>query len=62
MTKRCTTYKIERIADLGDGPVSLPILETNDKCEFFELQDELITERGVEALVKATARTAVFSY
>lgn len=62
MTKRRTTYKVERIADLGDGPVSLPIFETNDKREFFEFQDELMTERGVESLVKATPRTATFVY
>lgn len=62
MTKRRTTYKIERVADLGDGLVSLPILETNDKREFFECQDEIMTERGVESLVKANARTAVFAY
>ena len=62
MAKRRTTYKVERITDLGDGPVSLPILETNNKREFFEYQDELMTERGVESLVKATARTATFAY
>lgn len=62
MSKRRTTYKVERVADLGEGPVSLTILETNDKHEFFEFQDELMTERGTESLVKSTTRTAVFAY
>lgn len=62
MAKRRTTYKVERVADLGDGPASLTILETNDKREFLEFQDELMTERGVASLVTATTRTAVFAY
>lgn len=61
MTRR-TTYKIERIMDLGDGPEKFAILETNDKIEFFEMQDELMTERGVESLIKATTKTATFKY
>jgi len=61
MTRR-TTYKIERIMDLGNGPEKFAILETNDKIEFFEMQDELMTERGVDSLVKATTKTATFKY
>lgn len=59
---RRTAYRIERIMDLGNGPEKFVILETNDKREFFEAQDELMTERGVESLVKATMKTATFKY
>lgn len=60
--KRRTTYKIERIMDLGNGPEKFAILETNDKIEFFEMQDELMTVRGVDSLVKETTKTATFKY
>lgn len=60
--KRRTTYKIERIMDLGDGPEKFAILETNDKHEFYQAQDELLTVRGSGSLIKATSRTATFKY
>lgn len=57
MTRR-TTYKIVRISAIG----KLTILETNDKHEFFQLQDQLITDRGADSLVKCTTKTATFKY
>lgn len=60
--KRRTTYKIERIMDLGDGPEKFAILETSDKHEFYQTQDELLTVRGAGSLIKATSRTATFKY
>lgn len=51
-------YKIYRISAIG----KLTILETNDKHHFFQMQDQLITDRGAESLVKATSKTATFKY
>lgn len=61
MTRR-TTYKIERIMDLGNGPEKFAILETDDKHEFFQVQDQLLTDRGLDSLVKATSKKATFKY
>lgn len=59
--KRRTTYKVERIVNLGDGPEALPILETNCKRHFHEYQDEIANRENV-VFIKQTSRTATVSY
>ena len=62
MTKRRTTYQVNRIADLGDGPESLTIFETNDKYEYFQFMDELAGQRGADCIKKMTSKTATVAY
>ena len=57
MTRRAT-YKIYRISAIG----KLTILETDDKHHFFQMQDQLITDRGADSLIKSTLKTATFKY
>ena len=62
MTKRRTTYKVERVVNFGNGDELLPICETNDKHHFFEFLDQLYTDRPNRAVVKETSRTVVVRY
>ena len=59
---RRKTYKIERIFDFGQGKVRIPVFETDDKREFFEQQDEMITTFGAGSVVKATTKTVTMQY
>lgn len=62
MAKRRTTYKVQRLVDLGSGEEALPIYETDNKAHYHEYMDELATERGADCIVKMNSRTASVKY
>lgn len=62
MAKRRTTYKVERIMNLGGGDELHPICETNDKHHFFQFLDQLYTDRPSRVVVKETSRAVVVRY
>lgn len=62
MTKRRTTYKIERVMNFGDGPELVTVLETNIKRHFCEMMDEISSRETFKRWDKSTSRTAVGVY